>query len=1202
MFTKQIKAQIPLNPYQETITEPEYFQMNGAVYQNVGGVISLVDSTYQPVELRDGNGTLGPVYSNSACGLNFVQVSQKVTTRYATPVGSGLPVTLNVTGIPACFQVEQAYLWWTVSGSVVDAGYTITNPLGATLNTGSNVVGTHVPKCWGEGNTYVYRANVTANITGNGNYQVNLNSGVWGTDGVTLMVIYRDLTATYTGNLYIRDGAITIPGGNTNHTLTFPAACQAGTNTRAFSIVADMQDNVAANHPCTLNGQTANYPNNFYNFNQSTTTVVNAGQTTANYGFSSGGDCYTWSVAGLYFQTNCVVCTPSGGSPSTASVTPTTICSGQTVTLNLTPAATGVQWQSAPNIGGPWTNIGGATTNSYTTGPLSSNTCFRANHNTTCGVSPSNVVCITVNPLNTVTGPGTATTCVNTPITAINHTTTGATGIGTPTGLPAGVTATFGSNTITISGTPTVAGTFNYSIPLTGGCGTVNATGTITVNPVPTVTPGSNSPICVGQTLNLTVNATAGATYSWTGPNGFSSTVQNPSIPAATAAASGTYTVTVTANGCSANNTVNALVSNTFNSTITPAGPFCTTDAAVNLTAVDPGGTWSGTGITNATAGTFDPSVAGAGTHTITYTIPGACGSSSNTNITVNPQPTVTPGSNSPVCTGQTINLTVNATAGATYSWTGPNGFNSTAQNPSIAAATAADTGTYTITVTANGCTNSNTVNVVVNNTLNSTITPVGPFCASNANTFLAAVDPGGTWSGPGIVNATTGEFSPTTAGAGTHTITYTITGACGSSSTTNIQVIADADATINPAGPFCITDAAVNLTAVQAGGVWSGTGITSAAMGTFDPSVAGAGTHTITYTISGVCGDMETINITVNAQLPSTITPVGPFCVNAASITLQGASPGGTWSGTGITNPATGTFDPSVAGAGIHTITYTTPGNCGTSSTINITVNALPQISFAADVTNGCLPLTVNFSNNSNPQGVNCVWSINGVPANNSCASFTHTFTQPGCYNIGLQTTDGNGCSNSQTLNNYVCVSDVPQAAFSHSPTNATVLDPTVYFTNESTGADTYFWDFGGLGNSTQMHPSFTFPTSGPQTYVVCLTASNNAGCVDDVCENVIIYDEFLVYAPNAFTPTGDGINDVFIPIVSGHDILSYELMIFNRWGEMIFQTDVSSKGWDGSHKAQPAKEDVYVWKLKVKRLSDGKKFEFTGHVTLLR
>jgi gliding motility-associated-like protein len=643
-------------------------------------------------------------------------------------------------------------------------------------------------------------------------------------------------------------------------------------------------------------------------------------------------------------------------------------------------------------------------------------------------------------------------------------------------------------------------------------------------------------------------------------------------------------------------------VNNTLNSTITPAGPFCTTDAAVNLTAVDPGGTWSGTGITNATAGTFDPSVAGAGTHTITYTIPGACGSSSNTNITVNPQPTVTPGSNSPVCTGQTINLTVNATAGATYSWTGPNGFNSTAQNPSIAAATAADTGTYTITVTANGCTNSNTVNVVVNNTLNSTITPVGPFCASNANTFLAAVDPGGTWSGPGIVNATTGEFSPTTAGAGTHTITYTITGACGSSSTTNIQVIADADATINPAGPFCITDAAVNLTAVQAGGVWSGTGITSAAMGTFDPSVAGAGTHTITYTISGVCGDMETINITVNAQLPSTITPVGPFCVNAASITLQGASPGGTWSGTGITNPATGTFDPSVAGAGIHTITYTTPGNCGTSSTINITVNALPQISFAADVTNGCLPLTVNFSNNSNPQGVNCVWSINGVPANNSCASFTHTFTQPGCYNIGLQTTDGNGCSNSQTLNNYVCVSDVPQAAFSHSPTNATVLDPTVYFTNESTGADTYFWDFGGLGNSTQMHPSFTFPTSGPQTYVVCLTASNNAGCVDDVCENVIIYDEFLVYAPNAFTPTGDGINDVFIPIVSGHDILSYELMIFNRWGEMIFQTDVSSKGWDGSHKAQPAKEDVYVWKLKVKRLSDGKKFEFTGHVTLLR
>uniref|UniRef100_UPI003342794C hypothetical protein n=1 Tax=Flavobacterium sp. TaxID=239 RepID=UPI003342794C len=105
---------------------------------------------------------------------------------------------------------------------------------------------------------------------------------------------------------------------------------------------------------------------------------------------------------------------------------------------------------------------------------------------------------ITVNPDNTVSLPtSTPTICINTALTTITHTTTGATGIGTPTGLPAGVTATWAANTITISGTPTASGTFNYNIPLTGGCGTFNATGTITVTPSNTVTTGATTTLCI---------------------------------------------------------------------------------------------------------------------------------------------------------------------------------------------------------------------------------------------------------------------------------------------------------------------------------------------------------------------------------------------------------------------------------------------------------------------------------------------------------------------------------------------------------------------------------------------------------------------------------------------------------------------------------------------------------------------------------
>ncbi|HRE98751.1 MAG TPA: hypothetical protein PK637_18450, partial [Flavobacteriales bacterium] len=112
----------------------------------------------------------------------------------------------------------------------------------------------------------------------------------------------------------------------------------------------------------------------------------------------------------------------------------------------------------------------------------------------------------------------------------------------------------------------------------------------------------------------------------------------------------------------------------------------------------------------------------------------------------------------------------------------------------------------------------------------------------------------------------------------------------------------------------------------------------------------AGAGTHTISYIISGACGDVGTTTIVVINQANSAITPAGPFCIDANQINLTAATAGGTWSGTGITSAVTGTFNPSVAGVGTHTITYTIGGACGTSSTTTITVNPLPVVSFVVD------------------------------------------------------------------------------------------------------------------------------------------------------------------------------------------------------------------------------------------------------------
>ncbi len=553
-----------------------------------------------------------------------------------------------------------------------------------------------------------------------------------------------------------------------------------------------------------------------------------------------------------------------------------------------------------------------------------------------------------------------------------------------------------------------------------------------------------------------------------------------------------------------------------------------------------------------------------------------------------------------PFCvSAASVNLTETPVTAGTWTGTGiTNGATGTF-DPATAGL-----GTHTITFTPTGCFLPSTIDLVVNDAFDATVAPAGPFCQSNANTFLGATDGGGTWSGTGIVGGTntTGEFSPTLAGAGNHNITYTITGACGDVGNTTIQVIADADATITPAGPFCISDPSVNLVGAQTGGVWSGTGITSAANGTFSPAGAGAGTHTITYNISGVCGDQQTINIVVIDLFPSTITPVGPFCEDANPVTLVGATAGGTWSGTGITNTTTGEFDPDVAGAGTHTITYTLSGSCGTTSTLNIVVNPVPVPTFTADVLEGCAPLTVTFSDNTVPAATSTIWTIIGETSSNSNGSFTHTFNDAGLYSVTLTLTTAAGCTGSTTINNMIEVFPNPIADFSFGPEGADITNSTIQFVNQSFLNDINNWDFGGLGTSTAVNPSYTFPNDQPDSYTVCLEVETVDGCVDTTCKTITINDIFIIYVPNAFSPDGDDINDVFLPIISGIDPLSYDLMIFDRWGELIFETNHLEQWWDGTHKGILCKTEVYVWKIKLKDAIENKKREYIGHVTLLK
>ncbi len=572
---------------------------------------------------------------------------------------------------------------------------------------------------------------------------------------------------------------------------------------------------------------------------------------------------------------------------------------------------------------------------------------------------------------------------------------------------------------------------------------------------------------------------------------------------------------------CATSDTVSVSVYATQYPTIDPVSDLCITSAPYQLSASDAGGTWNGSGITDPAGGLFDPALAGAGTHSITYTLPNPCATPAQVNVTVYDIPSLN-------------------------------------------------------------------------------ITPAGPFCENSPATTLTATHTGGTWSGPGITDTTNGLFDPTVAGAGTHSITYTLPNPCATPAQSSITVYGVSSVNITAAGPFCVTENPVVLSANLPGGTWSGQGITDQAGGLFDPASAGAGTHAITYTLPNPCAAPAQISITVHGIPSLNITPAGPFCLTESPVMLSANLPGGTWNGPGITDTLNGIFSPENAGVGTHTITYWLLGYCDTYTTLEITVYPPPEARFSTDTASGCVPLAVHFNPDSPFPGT-YNWSINGVPVSSSDTGFVYLFTQPGCYDVAMEINAG-GCQAYYLAQNSVCVGNAPVAAFDFSPEITNVSQTAIQFINQSSYAVSSFWTFGNTDTLWQMNPVYKFRDTEPGRYEVCLFVTSAEGCTDWVCQEVIIHDDLLVYVPNSFTPDGDGINDIFIPVVNGYDFSDFEFSIFNRWGELIFTSKSAQKGWDGTHKGIASMQGVYVWKLRVKDIVSQNPKEFIGHVNLIR
>ena len=269
-------------------------------------------------------------------------------------------------------------------------------------------------------------------------------------------------------------------------------------------------------------------------------------------------------------------------------------------------------------------------------------------------------------------------------------------------------------------------------------------------------------------------------------------------------------------------------------------------------------------------------------------------------------------------------------------------------------------------------------------------------------------------------------------------------------------------------------------------------------------------------------------------------------------------------------------------------------------------TVNITPVPTFTADAINGCYPVTVEFSNTTDINLLgDCEWNFgNGNVPSTICTDVTYTYNSPGNFSPSLSVTSEDGCTGVSLNNPTIIVYGYPTADFEWLPNPVNILEPEVQFINLSNGATNYAWEAEGAFSATGANPYFEFEPTSLDSYDICLQAENQFGCIDTICRLLVIEGVVLVNVPNAFSPDGDNLNEVFNPIALGISSENYLFQIWTREGQLIFETNQPNMPWDGSVNSGNyySKNDVYTWVLEAQDAMTGDKITYRGHVNLLR
>jgi len=343
------------------------------------------------------------------------------------------------------------------------------------------------------------------------------------------------------------------------------------------------------------------------------------------------------------------------------------------------------------------------------------------------------------------------------------------------------------------------------------------------------------------------------------------------------------------------------------------------------------------------------------------------------------------------------------------------------------------------------------------------------------------------------------------------------------------------------------------------------------------------SGIYYITITDANGCVVFDTVTI-IDAYPPLTIA------YEAVDITCVGGSDGAiTLNVSGGLPPYQYTWDPNISNthfvggvpAGTYSITVTDANDCDTSVSITlIELYPLPPVNFHGEPVDGCQPLYVQFFETSPEEGQTYLWNFGTSAGFSTLKEPLYLYTGHGLYDVSLIVTSIHGCENSLTLYDYIEVYPKPVAQFLPNPRYPDMINPSVYFYNQSTFTAYADWSFGDGYYSSLISPYHTYGDTG--TYHVVLMVESEHGCRDTTSMHIRVKDFYAFYVPNAFSPDGDGINEIFKPV--GHNISEdgYNLMVFNRWGVLVFQTTDKHEGWDGTTlSGVPCWADTYVWQV---------------------